>query len=69
LLLAARKFGGQVVKPIPKADPLQKCDGLLLTLFVIILAQQNHWQLDVLERSHGGQQIKGLKHKANMFET
>jgi hypothetical protein len=58
-----------MVKTISETDTLEQSDSSLSALLVIVTAEKNHRQLNVLKGTHGGEQVESLEHEANMTKT
>lgn len=58
-----------MVETVAEANSLKQSDCLLLALFIVVLAKENHRQFDILKGAHRGEQIECLEYKTDVLES
>ena len=69
LLLTTGQFGGQVIKSIAETNTLQEGDGSLSALLIVVATEEDHWEFNVFQSTHGGEKVESLEDEADMTET
>jgi len=58
-----------VIQTIAKAYTLEKSDGSLAALLVVMGSQKDHGQLNVLQSAHRCKQVESLEYESDMAQA